>query len=92
MSDPKNSQPKCLSVADATAKLRACLKRLIGDAADDIDLDTPISVALPDASDGSLQALLQCIKEKTGWKLDPRDFGGPLQDIVDKLACVGGGS
>jgi hypothetical protein len=87
------AQPDCLSIDDAIAAVRACLKDLIGNAADTIDLQTSISIGLPDADDGALQALLGCIKKKTGWELDPRDFsGGSFQGIVDKISCVGSGS
>jgi hypothetical protein len=79
----------CLSMDDAISIVRDCLSELIGDAAEDIDFDTSISTVLPGNNQGSLQSLFACIKQKTKWKLDPRDFGdASLQDIADKLACV----
>lgn len=86
------NEPDCLSMDDAIAKVRACAKKINSGLGDNIKMDTQIGMAFPGDDDQiACKRFLACIKDKTGFDLDPDDFcGGTLGDVAKALTCDGG--
>jgi len=83
------AEPECLDMSDAIRIVRECLKEITGNPSmGNVDMGVRIADLLP--APVEVRRFLDCIKKKTGFELDPGDFGddATLQSVADKLACA----